>query len=136
MAMVTNKTRLRFDSVELKSGGSQLCRAELKFTFGGEQIKSAAIDSEVGLGPLRAAAAATLIAIQQAVNSRFTCRLEDLDRVNALGKELIAVLVKVDFDSREFQLFGSCQIGPDESVAAVKATLNATNRFVDLAMRV
>jgi len=134
--MATNKTRLRFDSVELKSGGSQLCRAELKFTFGGEEIRAAAIDSEAGLGPLRAAAAATLVAIQQAVTNRFTCRLEDLDRVNALGKELIAVLVKVDFDGREFQLFGSCQIGSDEPAAAVKATLNATNRFVDLAMRV
>jgi len=133
--MGTSKTRLRFDSVELKSGGSQLCRAELKFTFGGEQIKAAAIDSESGLGPLRAAAAATIIAIQQAVTNRFTCRLEDLDRVNALGKELIAVLVKVDFDGREFQLFGSCQIAADETAAAVKATLNATNRFVDLAMR-
>jgi hypothetical protein len=134
--MGTNKTRLRFDSVELKSGGGHLSRAELKFTFGGEPINAAAIDSDVGLGPLRAAAAATLIAIQQAVTNRFTCRLEDLDRVNALGKELIAVLVKVDFDGREFQLFGSCQIGSDEAGAAVKATLNATNRFVDLAMRV
>lgn len=134
--MGTNKTRLRFDRVELKPGGAQLCRAELKFTFGGEQISAAAIDSEAGLGPLRAAAAATLLAIQQAVVGRFTCALEDLDRVNALGKELIAVLVRVDFDGREFQLFGSCQIGPDEPAAAVKAALNATNRFVDLAMRV
>jgi hypothetical protein len=134
--MATSKARLRFDRVELKSGGSQLCRAEVNFTFGGEQIKAAAIDSEAGLGPLRAAAAAALIAIQQAVSNRFTCTLEDLDRVNALGKELIAVLVNVDFDGREFQLFGSCQIGPDEPGSAVKATLNATNRFVDLAMRV
>src|SRR5262249_22256708 len=134
--MATNKTRLRFDSVDLKSGGSQLCRAELKFTFGGEEIRAAAIDSEAGLGPLRAAAAATLVAIPQAVTHRFTRTLGDLDRVKPPGKGLIAVPVKVDFDGREFQLFGSCRIGSDEPAAAVKATLNATNRFVDLAMRV
>jgi hypothetical protein len=32
-------------------------------------------------------------------------------------------------------VFGSCQISGSEIDAAVKATLNATNRFFELAMR-
>ncbi|HKV41655.1 MAG TPA: hypothetical protein VJX67_20795 [Blastocatellia bacterium] len=133
--MSTKKTRLRFDKALVKPDGQRLCRVETTFSFGGQQILTAAIDSEDRDGPLRAAAAATLEAIKQAVSDRFACTLEDLDRVNALGKDLIAVLVNVDFEGRSFQLFGSCQISGDEVATAVKATLNATNRFVDLAMR-
>jgi hypothetical protein len=33
------------------------------------------------------------------------------------------------------QVFGSCQIAGNEVDAAVKATLNATNRFFELSMR-
>jgi hypothetical protein len=33
------------------------------------------------------------------------------------------------------QVFGSCQIADSETDAAVKAALNATNRFFELAMR-
>ena len=133
--MSSNKSRLRFDRVEILQGTSDLCTVEVTFTFGGRQVDATATRAAAGNGPLLAAATATLKAIEQAVNGRFTCVLEDLDRVNALGKDLIAVLVDVNFDGRQFQLFGSCQTTGDEVAASVKAALNATNRFVELATR-
>jgi hypothetical protein len=88
-----------------------------------------------GIDLLKAAAAATLKAVQEAAANRFTCSLADLDHVNALGKNLIAVLVDVDFGGRAVQVFGSCQLAGDETDCAVKAALNAINRIFELAMR-
>jgi len=84
---------------------------------------------------MRSAAAAALKAVQDTVEGRFTCALADLDHVNALGKDLIGVLVDVTFEGREMQVFGSCQVTDDGTDAAVKSALNATNRFFELAMR-
>lgn len=133
--MTNSRTRLRFDGVEVTRHGSR-CQVETTFSFGGQTIKTSAEESSQGDGPIRAAAAATLEAIKVTVSNRFSCLLEDLDRVNALGKDLIAVLVNIEFEGRQFQVFGSCQkVSEDEVSAAVKATLNATNRFVELSMR-
>ena len=78
---------------------------------------------------------ATLKAVEATVDHRFTAHLADLDHVNALGKELVAVLVDISFENKDVQVFGSCQIAGPEMDAAVKAALNATNRFVELSMR-
>jgi hypothetical protein len=107
----------------------------VSLTLGELVFQSDAEETAEGSGPLKAAAAATLKAVQQAAANRFTCSLSDLDHVNALGKDLIAVLVDVKFEGREVQVFGSCQIDGAEIDAAVKAALNATNRFFELAMR-
>lgn len=109
-------------------------RVEVLFTFGGQQIQSVAVNRDPEKGPLKAAVAATLDAVERAVAHRFTCNLADIDRVSALGKDIIAVLVDIEFDGQPFQLFGSCQISGNEVDVAVKAALNATNRFVELAL--
>ena len=108
---------------------------EVTFTFAGREIKATLKEKGEGDGHLRAAASATLLAIEQAVDGRFKCALADLDRVHALGKELIAVLVNLEYKGNQVQLFGSCQIAGNEVDVTVKATLNATNRFVELALR-
>jgi len=130
-----NRKRLRFDWVGLQPGQDGQCRVQVKFTFGGEPIEAVASDVCEGKGPLKAAAMAALEAAVQAVGGRFSCSLVDLDHVNALGKDLIAVLVDVKFEGREVQVFGSCQLSGSDVDAAVKAALNATNRFVELATR-
>ena len=130
---MSNNMRLRFDRADVKQAAEARCEVTAEFTFGGKVIQSSAEGSSTEDGPLKAAACASLKAIEQAVERRFTCVLEDLDHVSALGKNLIAVLVKVEFEGREFQLFGSCQVSGDNLGAAVRATLNATNRFVELA---
>jgi hypothetical protein len=135
MSSNPGQKRLRFDRVEVREVGDARCRVEVTFTLADRQIQAHATGSSEGIGPLKAAATATLNAIVEAVEGKFTCELVDLDHVNALGKELIAVLVDVAFEGKQVQVFGSCQLAGSEIDAAVKAALNATNRFFELAMR-
>ena len=135
MTMSGSQKRLRFDHADLHEDAGQGCLVELTFTFGEMVVKTSATGECEGVGPLKTAATATIKAIEQAVEGRFGCSLADLDHVNALGKDLIGVLVNVNFESKQVQVFGSCQIAGNEIDAAVKATLNATNRFFELAMR-
>lgn len=130
----TGQTRLRFDGVEFQPDGNR-CKVQANFSFGGEVISASAEDSTDGAGPIRAAAVAALDAVVSTVSGKFLCSLADIDRVNALGKDLIAVLVNVEFEGRQLQVFGSCQVSGDELGAAVRASLNATNRFVELTLR-
>lgn len=135
MTNIVNRKRMRFDRAQAHEEEGGQCRVDVVFTFGGSKIEVSATGSGEGKGLLEAAARATLKAIQEAVEGRFSCALVDLDHVNALGKDLIAVLVDVDFEGRQVQVFGSCQKAGTEIDAVVKATLNATNRFIELAMR-
>jgi hypothetical protein len=135
MTMSGSQKRLRFDHAELREDANRGCVVEVTFTFGELVVKTSAAGECDGIGPLKTAAAAAIKAIEQAVDGRFGCSLADLDHVNALGKDLIAVLVNVSFEDKQVQVFGSCQISGNEIDSAVKATLNATNRFFELAMR-
>jgi hypothetical protein len=134
MSISASQKRLRFDRADVFNEAPR-CRVEVSFTFADRIIKTSAEDSAGATGMLKAAAVATLKAVADAVEGRFTCSLADLDHVNALGKDLIAVLVDVDFEGKQVQVFGSCQKSGSEVDAAVKATLNATNRFIELSMR-
>jgi LeuA allosteric (dimerisation) domain len=135
MTNSANQKRLRFDHVTVTREPDGRCRAQVTIAFGERVIKCYAIDEADGVGPLKAAAVATLRAIEEAAKRRFSSSLADLDHVNALGKDLIAVLVDIKFEGREVQVFGSCQKAGDDIDAAVKAALNATNRFFELSMR-
>ena len=126
--------RLRFDKAEVLDDAAAR-HVRVTVSFAGETFAAAAASDGDAMSDLKAAAVATLSAVEGAVGHRFTARLADLDHVNALGKELVAVLVDIAFEAKEVQVFGSCQIAGAEMDAAVKAALNATNRFVDLSMR-
>ena len=131
----TLQKRLRFDRAETTRQDGEQCLVEVTFTFADRVLKASATEPCEGVGSLKAAARATLEAMEQAVDKRFRCRLADLDHVSALGKNLIAVLVDIDFEGKQVQVFGSCQLSGNEIDAAVKAALNATNRFFDLAQK-
>ncbi|MFY9611334.1 MAG: hypothetical protein WAU45_22330 [Blastocatellia bacterium] len=135
--MSTGRTqkRLRFDRADVHQEPDGQCRVEVTFTFSEQVITASSSGDCEGAGRLKAAASATLRAVEETVERRFTCALADLDHVNALGKDLIGVLVDVTFEEREMQVFGSCQIADSQTDAAIKAALNATNRFFELAMR-
>jgi hypothetical protein len=135
MSTTSGRNRLRFDRAELTEEAAERCRVVVSLTLGQLVFQGDVEEATEGNGPLKAAAAATLKAVQQAAADQFTCSLSDLDHVNALGKDLIAVLVDVKFEGRDVQVFGSCQIDGGEIDAAVKAALNATNRFFELATR-
>ena len=132
--MPDSQMRLRFDKVEALDDGAAR-RVRVTVSYAGQAFAAEAAATDEPVGDLKATAAATLSAVEAAVEYRFTARLADVDHVNALGKELVAVLVDIAFEGKEVQVFGSCQIAGAEMDAAVKAALNATNRFVELSMR-
>lgn len=135
MSAGRTQKRLRFDRSQVHQEPDGQCRVEVTFTLDERTIVVSASGSCDEAGRLKTAAAAALKAVQETVEDRFTCALSDLDHVNALGKDLIGVLVDVTFEGREMQVFGSCQVADDQTDAAVKSALNATNRFFELAMR-
>lgn len=135
MANTIRYKRLRYDYAEVSDIPGGQCRVKVTIAHGESIIEKEATDTDDSAGRLKAAARATLSAIEEAVNQRFTASLADLDHVNALGKDLIAVLVDIVFEGKEVQVFGSCQIAGNEIDAAVKSALNATNRFFELSMR-
>jgi len=135
MAMTPNRSRLRFDRAAVIEEAASRCRVQVTLALGQLIFQSDDEQSVEGTGPLKAAAGATLKAVQQAAADKFICSLVDLDRVKALGKDLIAVLVDVKFEGRDVQVFGSCPISGSEIDATVRSALNATNRFFELAMR-
>lgn len=130
------KKRLRFDRADLTDEATGQARVTVTLTLG-QLIFHASADSNApeDESPLKAAARATLEAVQRAAANKFSCSLADLDHVNALGKDLIAVLVDIKLQQRDVQVFGSCQIAGSEIDCTVKAVLNATNRMFELAMR-
>ena len=132
--MPDSQMRLRYDQAEVLDDGAAR-RVRVTVSYVGQVFAGEAVASDEPVGDLKAAASATLNAVEAAVDHRFTARLADIDHVNALGKELVAVLVDIVFEGKEVQVFGSCQIAGAEMNAAVKAALNATNRFVELSMR-
>ena len=127
--------RLRFDRAEVHEESDSTCRVEVTFSFTDRVIQAEATGSNDSAGRMKAAVAAAFRAMERMVEDRFKCELVDLDHVNALGKDLIAVLVNIDFEGKQVQVFGSCQVTGNEIDVAVKAALNATNRFFELAMR-
>lgn len=135
MSTSSTRNRLRFDRTTVTEEADGQCRVRVTLALGEQLFEADATSFSESPGPLKAAAVATLKAMQEAAADRFTCSLADLDHVNALGKNLIAVLVDVKFEGRDAQVFGSCQIGDSDIDSAVKAALNATNRFFELAMR-
>lgn len=136
MSTTPIRKRLRFDRAELTKEAEGQCRVSVTLTLGQLIFQaSAEAASAEATAPLKAAAVATLDAVQGAAANKFACSLADLDHVNALGKDLIAVLVGINFQGRDVQVFGSCQIAGSEIDCTVKAALNATNRMFELAMR-
>jgi hypothetical protein len=135
MTEKTTQKRLRFDRVEVYKDEGDERRVQVVLALGERAISTSSLSEDNDRGSLRAAAEASFKAIEEACDGKFRCVLADLDHVNALGKDLIAVLVDVSFEGKQVQVFGSCQISGSEIDAAVKATLNATNRFFELAMR-
>ena len=127
--------RLRYDKAEVIDGGEAGCRVRVTVSYAARVIEADAAMDDAPISYLKAAATATLKAVEETVARRFRATLADLDHVNALGKDLVAVLVDIVFEDKNIQVFGSCPIAGPEIDAAVKAALNATNRFVELSMR-
>src|SRR5438128_6045971 len=105
--------RLRFDKAEVMDDGEAGCRVRVTVSYAARVIEGEAVMGDTPIGYLKAAATATLKAVEETVGRRFMATLADLDHVNALGKDLVAVLVDIVFEDKNIQVFGSCPIaGP------------------------
>src|SRR4249919_1265374 len=95
------RKRLRLDRAEGTEHPDGRRHVKVTLTLG-QLIFHAGAESTSGnaTAVLKAAAAATLEAVQLAGANKFSCTLADLDHVNALGKDLVAVLVDIKFQSR------------------------------------
>lgn len=128
--------RLKFDRVEEKTEDGKVW-SEVTLTFAGRPIvgRSPAFEEFEARAQIRRAALATLDAIEEFVDRQFHCELQEVDRVQALGKELVVLLITINFEGRNIQLFGSCRAADDVTDAAAKAALDATNRYVDIVLQ-
>lgn len=133
--MSTRPARLKFDRVDHRSENDKEW-VEVTLSFEGRTLtgRSPATDPAEGRAGVRRTAMATLQAIEGFVDNQFKCELQEVDRVKALGKELVVLLINLDFEGRHIQLFGSCRITDDVTGAAAKAALDATNRYIDIVL--
>ena len=133
--MSTRPARLKFDHIDQKAEGGKEW-VEVTLSFGGRSVTgtSPATEPAEGRSGVRRTAMATLDAIETFVDNQFKCDLQEVDMVKALGKELVVLLINLDFEGRRIQLFGSCRINEDVMGAAAKAALDATNRYIDIVL--
>jgi hypothetical protein len=125
---------LRLDGVETREEDGTPWKV-VTLSFNGEPVVGRhSVGDDDPRTAIRAVALATLDAVEQFVSSRFTCELQEVDRVHALGKELVVLLINMSFEDRQVQLFGSCRVGDNVVEAAAKAALDATNRYVDITL--
>ncbi len=129
------RARLKFDRVEERSESEKVWM-EVTLTFNGHSVvgRSPSVDEGESRAGIRRAALATLDAIETFVDRQFRCDLQEVDRVQALGKELVVLLITISFEGRTIQLFGSCRVGEETAEAAAKAALDATNRYIDIVL--
>jgi hypothetical protein len=127
--------RLRYDGIERSfRGDNSECEIAVKLSFE-DQTYQGRCQGNVGEeSELELAARAALIAVGEFVQNRFECELIDVDRVEAIGSKLIVLLVRVRYQDRELQIFGSCRAGHNLLDASARAALDATNRYVELAL--
>ena len=131
----TPRSRLKFDSVQEHAAGGEVWM-DVTLTFAGQVIvgSSPRVSEDESRVGIRRAALATLSAIEKFIDRQFTCELQEADRVQALGKELVVLLISIQFEGRTIQLFGSCRAGDSVADAAAKAALDATNRYIDIVL--
>lgn len=124
--------RVRFINVVSEIRDQRIrVRAQLQF---GETIhEGEATEIDVGIGRLRAASAATLMAAAQATQQDVWLQLESISVIKAFDREyvLVAVLAGAPaFGRKLLQLAGAQPIEQDGETAAAFATLKAINRVL------
>lgn len=125
--------RLLIRGVELRNQGSSLSvRVELA-----DPVQTAASTAE---GPasfsnkLRLVAMATLGAVKGFTGDGVQFVLEDVRLEQVARREVVVVCVTLVRAKGEETLLGTCQVGRDETEAAIRATLSALNRRLERLM--
>ncbi|MBL8149078.1 MAG: hypothetical protein JNN15_04040 [Blastocatellia bacterium] len=131
--MSARPARLRFDAISQIEKADGCYQIVAHLSYKGRELTGYSELSGLNRD-LEAAATAVLKAVEEFVRNRVECQLIELDRISALGKELIVLLVRVRFNGKEVQIFGSCKASEDLLESSARAALDATNRYVELAL--
>jgi hypothetical protein len=108
--------------------------AEVALTFNERAERSAERGQAGELNVMRLVANATLSAVERLSEERLRCRLAELNRVRAFGRELVMALVDVEVGGERAQLLGKCYVTANLEEAAARAALDATNRYFEYAL--
>ncbi len=130
--------RLRFEGVVVESLPENQCRVTIHCSHGDQRFSASCEGPSIGDAPIGLAATATLEIVEVFTERLLKCSLEEFERTQAFGKDLIVLLVRVEHNESRVQLFGSYRTrGPESDCLAAgsRAALDATNRFVELVQR-
>lgn len=126
----TTDNRIRFEGLDVqRAGGRFTARVSLRW-YDGRVASGRGEDQDTEIGAMRAVAAATAGALEQAVEDRVRLRLVGVKTVSAFDAVLVVVALSSRLDDHEQQLVGSCVIKEDLEHAAARAVLSATNRLL------
>jgi hypothetical protein len=108
--------------------------AEVSLTFNQRAERGTERGSAEELNILCLVATATLSAIERLSEERLHCRLAEINRVRAFGRELVIAMVDVEVGGEQAQLLGKCYVTTNLEEAAARAVLDATNRYFEYAL--
>lgn len=128
---ITSSQRIRFVGHDLDSLPQSQCRATVRLEWRGQTFRGKAERGVTEHGGLRAIADATADAIEGAVGVDVaTMKVLDLSIVNAFGTPAVIVALSLRANGDDQYAVGFCVAKEDLEQAAVRAVLNATNRFL------
>ena len=127
--------RVKLVAAERKFEGEEAWIETTLFYDGKTYVgRSASVLKSDAAGGTRRSVLATMHAIEQLVAGQFQMELDRVDRNTMFDREFVCVLVKVTFEGKTFELYGTCLSGEDVTLTAARATLDALNRYVEIAL--
>jgi hypothetical protein len=132
--MLIRPHRSRLAEVSVTALDAREMLAEVALTFYEQAARGSDRGPNGELSRLRLVANAALSAVESLSQQRLRCRLAELNRMRAFGRELVMVLVNVEVGGERAQLLGKCYVTAGLEEAAARAALDATNRYFEYAL--
>ncbi|HHX77526.1 MAG TPA: hypothetical protein GX697_04175 [Firmicutes bacterium] len=119
--------RPRLESIEITVKGT-MAEANISINFDTITHQGKAKGANVSRNRLRLAAIATLNAVESYLGGTVSFMLEDVQKINFSGREVVLVGISLITPVGEETLLGAALVARDERESAVKAALDALNR--------
>ncbi len=127
----SSQRRVKLVRLELEQRATDRCHARVALEWGAETYSGGADETGPELREPRCAANAATSALQQVVGAdRATFELLDLATVTVFQTPAVVVALSIHDRDETLYSVGFCLVKQDLPQAAVKAVLNATNRFL------
>ncbi len=124
--------RVVFSSFEFKHFPNGMCQAEVELECrSGEKVVGTASGSGSSVGSMRAAAMASVAALERAVPAGPKWELLGVKSTIAFDSTIVIVSIAARTEDGPIRLVGSYVTDDDRERAAAVAVLNATNRYLE-----